>query len=271
MCLKRISMIAISTLAIATMASLGYSQAAAPAPAAPAPQGKKQPTAKSQAEFAAYQKFWNAQDADEKIKSAEEFLKAYPETELKIYAYMSEMQSYQVKNDFPHLREFGEKILDLDPNDLPTLITLATAIPERTQETDLDKDQKRTQAEGYAKKAMASIDKLEKPANVPDAQWNDRINDAKSQAHYALGLVDLQRKNYPGAIEELTLAAKLQSPSQPDPILWWRLGLAYEFAKNYPESLKSYEHSVGLGGVKMNGKDQAVEDRDRIKKFIEKK
>jgi tetratricopeptide (TPR) repeat protein len=264
--MKRFTILAVAILAVTV---LGFAQAA---PAAPAPtQAKKQPQAKSQPEFQAYQKFWNAQDADEKIKSAEEFLKAFPETELKIYAYMAEMQSYQVKNDFPHLREFGEKILDLDPGDLPTLITLATAIPERTQETDLDKDQKRTQAEGYAKKALESVDKLEKPANVADAVWNERVNDARSQAHYALGLVALQRKSYQGAIDEMMLAAKLQSPSQPDPILWWRLGMANELAKKYDEALKAFEKSVALGGVKIDGKDRAAEDRDRIKKFLDGK
>ena len=235
---------------------------------------KKQPMAKTRVEFDAYQKFWSAPDADEKIKNAEEFLKTYPESELKIYAFQAEMQSYQVKNDFAHLRDFGERILEIDPNDIPTLITLATAMPERTQDTDLDKDQKRAAAEGYAKRALEQIDKLPKPAGLDatqSAQWDERVNDARSQAHYALGLVALQRKSYPQAVEEITLAAKLESPSQPDPILYWRLGLAYELNNKRDEALKAYEKSVSLGGVKMGGKDQAVEDRDRLKKLIDKK
>lgn len=258
-----------------------------PSSAAPAGQNapaavKKTPMAKTQAEYAAYQKFWTTTDADEQIKSAEEFLKTYPESELKGYAYMAEMRSYQAKNDFNHLREYGEKILELDPNDLPTLITLATAIPERTTDNDLDKDQKRAAAETYAKRALDGIDKLPKPAlpatasdadkNNALAQWTSTTNDARSQAHYALGLVSMQRKSYQAAVDEFLIASRLQMPSQPDPILYWRLGLAYELNnKQYAEALKAYEKSVSLGGVKMAGKDQAMEDRDRVKKILEKK
>jgi tetratricopeptide (TPR) repeat protein len=272
--MKRISIFAVTVLAIAGLTS---AQTPASAPAA-----KKTPMAKTQPEYAAYQKFWNTADADEQIKYAEEFLKTYPESELKGYAYMAEMRSYQAKNDFNHLREFGEKILELDPNDLPTLITLATAIPERTTDNDLDKDQKRTAAETYAKRALDGIDKLPKPvppATASDADkakaldnWTVTTNDARSQAHYALGLVNMQRKSYQTAVDEFLVAAKLQNPAQPDPILYWRLGLAYEFNnKQFAEALKSYEKSVSLGGVKMGGKDQAAEDRDRVKKILEKK
>ena len=243
------------------------------APAQPqTPAVKKQPTAKTQAEYDAYMKFWNEADAELKIKNAEDFLKAYPQSELRIYAYQAEMQSYQVKNDFAHMRDFGERILEIDPNDLVTLIALAGALPERTQDTDLDKDQKRTAAETYAKRALEQIDKMGKPAEPAQAaQWEERLNDARSQAHYALALVALQRKSYPQALEEMTLAAKLQSPSQPDPILYWRLGLTYEFNNKRDEALKAYERSVALGGVKLGGKDQATEDRDRLKKQLDKK
>jgi tetratricopeptide (TPR) repeat protein len=232
----------------------------------------KQPMAKTRPEYDAWQKFWSESDADKKIKYAEEFVKNFPQSELKIYAFQAEMQSYQVKNDFAHVRQFGEQILDIDPNDIPTLITLATALPERTQDTDLDKDQKRAAAEGYAKRALEQIDKLPKPTDAAQtAQWDERVNDARSQAHYALGLVALQRKSYPQAVDEITLAARLQSPSQPDPILYWRLGLANELNNKRDEALKAYEKSVSLGGVKMGGKDQAVEDRDRLKKLLDKK
>ncbi len=267
--MKRSSTIAAATLALTVLLSAVLLNGQ---PAAPAKPPKKQPMAKTQAEHAAYLKFWNEQDPDQRIKNAEEFLKTYPDTDLKIYAFMAEMQGYQAKNDFQHLLSFGERILDLDANDVPTLITLSTAIPERTTENDLDKDQKRAAAEGYAKRALESIEKLEKPVDAPPALWDERLNDARSQAHYALGLVALQRKSNQAAVDELSLAAKLQAPTQPDPILYWRLGLAYELNnKMYADALKSFEKSVALGGVKLGGRNQAEEDRDRVKKILEKK
>src|ERR1035438_8783714 len=97
-------------------APLANGMQAAQAPAAAQTQPvKKQPTAKTQPEYDAYHKFWAEADADKKIASAEEFLKTYPQSELKIYAFQAEMQSYQVKNDFAHMRAFGEQILEIDP------------------------------------------------------------------------------------------------------------------------------------------------------------
>jgi len=262
--------------AAAALLMVGFSLpagASAMQAASPGQTARKQPMAKTRPEYDAYQKFWGESDTDKKIKNAEEFVKTYPQSELKIYAFQAEMQAYQVKNDFAKMRQFGEQILEIDPNDIPTLITLATAIPERTQDGDADKDQKRAAAEGYARRALDQIEKMPKPAagDPSAAQWDERINDAKSQAHYALGLVALQRKSYQLAVDEISLASRLQSPSQPDPILYWRLGLANELDNKRDDALKAYEKSVSLGGVKMGGKDQAVEDRDRLKKLMEKK
>jgi tetratricopeptide (TPR) repeat protein len=271
--MKRIRNTAVALLALGSLSLFANARQAAPAPAQTQPVGK-QPEAKTRPEYDAWVKFWNEPDADKRIKYSEEFLRVYPTSELRIYAFQAEMRSYQEKNDFGHLREFGERILEVDPNDLTTLITLATALPERTQDTDLDKDQKRAAAEGYAKRALERIDKMANASGADAAQsalWNERINDARSQAHYALGLVALQRKNYPQGLDEITLAAKLQAPSQPDPILYWRLGLANELNGKKDEALKNYEKSVSLGGVKMGGKDQAGEDRDRLKKLMDKK
>ncbi len=248
--------------AIIALAALSFAQQPAAA--------KKQPTPKTAEEYAAYQKFWNAQEPDEKIKFAEEFLQKYPESELKTFAYRKEMEAYQQKNDFEHMRDFGEKILDAEPNDAISLILLATAIPERTKDTDLDRDQKLSTAEGYAKRALEAIGKLEKPnPQVTDQQWEAVRNDARSNAYAAIGLVNLYRKSYPAAEEAFKKATELQQ--QPDPILWFRLSLTLDFTKKYEDGLAAAEKSVSLGGVKSGGRDVAADERDRLKKIIEQR
>lgn len=262
------------TAALLVVAGLLVAQApqqqAAPQqqPGQPAP--KKQPAPKTKEEYDAYQKFWTAQDPDEKIKLAEEFLQKYPDSELKSFAYRKEMEAYQQKNDFSKMREFGEKVLEAEPNDAIALILLATAIPERTRDTDLDRDQKLSAAEDYAKRALAAIDKLEKPSpQVTDEQWNQVRNDARSNAWAAMGLVSLQRKQYPPAEEAFRKATQLQA--QPDPILWWRLGLSLELSKKYEEALEALKKSVELGGVKSGGRDLAAEERDRVQKYLDQR
>jgi tetratricopeptide (TPR) repeat protein len=209
-----------------------------------------------------------AQDPDEKIKLSEEFLQKYPESELKVFAYRKEMEAYQQKNDFEKMRDFGEKVLEADPEDAISLILLASAIPERTRDTDLDKEQKLNTAETYATRALAAIDKLVKPApTITDEQWDQVRNDARSQAHASLGYIALQRKNYTLAEESYVKATKLQG--QPDPIVWWRYGLALQLTKKYEESLAALEKAVSLGGVKSGGRDLAADERDRVKKYLD--
>lgn len=234
------------------------------------PAAKKQPAPKTKEEYDDYQKFWGAQDPDEKIKLAEGFLQKYPDSELKPFAYRKEMEAYQQKNDFDKMREFGEKVLEADPNDAISLILLASAIPERTKETDLDKEQKLNTAEDYGKRALAAIDKLEKPSpQMTDQDWDKARNEARANAYAALGLVNLQRKQYPGAEESFRKATQLQS--QPDPIVWWRLGLSLELQKKYDDALAALKKSADLGGVKVSGRDLAVEERDRVQKFLDQR
>ncbi len=295
---------------------------AQPPPQQPAPQqqpgqpaAKKQPAPKTKEEYDDYQKFWSSQDPDEKIKLAEAFLQKYPDSELKAFAYRKEMEAYQQKNNFDKMREFGEKVLEADPSDAISLILLASAIPERTKETDLDKDQKLNSAEDYAKRALSAIEKLEKPSpQMTDQQWDQARNEARANAYAALGLVNLQRKQYPGAEESFRKTTQLQA--QPDPIVWWRLGLSLELQKKYDDALVALKKSADLGGVKLGrrspqelssqclalggtkeqcdpaelskkcdatpsvpvgsaalqcGRDLAVEERDRVQKFLDQR
>lgn len=268
--MKRTLYLTAAVLMTAGLLSAQATQQTTPQQQPGQPAAKKQPTPKTREEYDAYQKFWTATDPDEKVKQAEEFLQKYPDSELKPFAYRKEMEAYQQKNDFEKMREFGEKVLEAEPNDAISLILLATAIPERTKDTDLDKEQKLNAAEGYAKRALEAIDKLEKPSpQVTDQQWEAVRNDARSNAQGAMGLINLQRKNYAGAEESFRKATQLQS--QPDPILWWRLGLSLEFGKKYEDALTALEKSVSLGGVKMSGRDLATEERDRVKKYLDQR
>src|SRR5258706_11164378 len=100
---------------------------------------------------------------DEQIKQIEDFLLKYPDTELKEFAYQAATQAYQAKNDFAKVMTYGELTLGENENNLVALLVLASAIPERTAKTDLDKDSKLTQAEQYAKRGLDVLAKLTMP------------------------------------------------------------------------------------------------------------
>jgi len=228
------------------------------------------PQAKTLEEYDAYQKFWSTADPDQKILLAEEFLKKFPASDLKVFAYRKEMEAYQQKNDFERMKEFGEKILAADPSDVIALTLLATAIPERTLDTDPGKDRALNAAEEYARRALSAIDKLEKPsAQYSDPQWEQLRNQARSQAWGALGLVNLQRRNYAASEEAFQKATQLAT--DPDPVLWFRASMALRFSKKYEEALAGLKKCVEMGGVKLQGKDLCVEERNVLQKYLDER
>ena len=87
------------------------------------------------------------QDPDEQVRLAEDFLLEYPNTELKEYAFQVATQAYQAKNDFSRVLTYGELTLSENENNLVALLTLASAIPERTTRSDIDYQENLADAE----------------------------------------------------------------------------------------------------------------------------
>lgn len=240
-------------LALSLSLSLGVASRALAAqeapPAPPAPAASRQPKAKTQEEFAAYQKFMRERNPDEQIRLIEDFLLQYSASELKEFAFQAATQAYQTKNDFAHVLTYGELTLAENENNLVALLILASAIPERTGKNDADRDEKLGEAEGYAKRALDVLPKLPQPANLAAGQWEQTKRDAAATSHAALGMMSLVREDFSRAEEELKLAADLAS--QPDPVTFYRLGLSYSFQKKYDLAIEALDKAAGVGGVKI--------------------
>jgi tetratricopeptide (TPR) repeat protein len=236
----------------------------APQAAAPAQGGtstveqKRPPRAKSQDELDAYQKFIRESNTDQQIKMIEDFLLAYPNTELKEYAYQAATQAYQAKNDFNKVLTYGELTISENPNNLVALLIMAAAIPERTTKTDLDKEQKLTDAEQYANRALETLEKMPPPANMTPEQWAPVKRDAESTPHSALGMIALIREDYPKAESEFNAATQLAAKA--DPVVLYRLGLCYSFEKKYDPAIQALDRSASSGGVKVGGPDGDTRD-----------
>ena len=227
-------------------------------PSSAAPAEKKQPRAKTQEELDAYQKFMSEQKPDEQIRLIEDFLLKYPNTELKEYAYQAATQAYQVKNDYAKVLTYGELTLQENENNLVALLVLASAIPERTAKTDIDKETKLTEAEQYAKRGLEVLSKLSIPPNLTEQQWGEIKKDAESTPHAALGMIALIREDFPKAESEFKMAAEMAA--KPDPVTFYRLGLCYSFEKKYDPALEALDRASASGGVKISGADGATRD-----------
>jgi predicted negative regulator of RcsB-dependent stress response len=114
------------------------------------------------------------------------------------------------------------------------MLLLARAISQRTREFDLDREEKLTRAEKYARSAMELLKDAPKPnPQVTDEQWAQGKKEYMAQGHEALGFAATARKNYDVAISELKEAIE----AVPDPIAMVRLAQVYNQAGKPDDSL----------------------------------
>ena len=229
--------LASALLALAGAAGCLWAQQPQPAkPAPPSQPVSKQPQPKSKGEADALMAIFNTQDVDVRIKAAEELLTKYVDTEFKTVALQIIAASYQQKNDFEKMVIYAERTLESDPNNYVAMLMLASAIPQRTREFDLDREEKLARAEKFARSAEEIMKTAPKPRpDIPDEQWAAVKKDFSAQAHEALGLAAMVRKKYDVAIAEFKTA--IETAPNPDPTVMVRLGAVYNLTGKYDEGI----------------------------------
>ena len=235
-----------------------------------APSAPEGPMAETEEELEAYQKLLDASlTADQMISLAEEFVQMFPDSELNSFVYLKAMEGYRQKGDFPKLREFGEKSLAIDPENVQALLWLALFIPEQTKNTDLDREEKLKHAEDYAKRALAAIEKKEKSdPEMLDTVWERAVNDMRASSYDALGHVAMKRGRYEAAADFFKKAIALQV--EKNPIVLWRLGLTYRIMKKYELARDALKQAVDAGGIRHGTRDYAAEELQRLEELLEK-
>lgn len=200
---------------------------------------------KSQKELDALMAIQNAQDADGRIAAVENLLTKFADTEFKQMALEVAADSARSKSDAPTAIVYFERALEVNPKSLSALASLGKLIAEGTREHDLDREEKLTRAEGYAKKALEVGPTAPKPnANMPDDAWEGQRKDTMSMAHEALAASAVARKKYDAAITEYKLA--METAATPDPATMIRTGLVYSSMQKYDEAIAMFDKALAV-------------------------
>ncbi len=210
----------------------------------------QQPNFKSQEEIDAFIAVQNAATVQDRASAGAAFMATYPDSEAAgLAAYMT-MLSYQQMNDFENMLLYGDMVLANNPApgvEAGTLISLAGAIPTRTREFDLDKEEKLAKAEDYAKKAMGLIPTLTKmDPNMTDDEWLATRKEFMSQCHEALGSVAMKREDFPGA--EGSFRKSLEMSANPVPFTVYNLALSLSKQGKNEEASQEADRCSALGG-----------------------
>jgi tetratricopeptide (TPR) repeat protein len=232
-------------------------------PAKPAVRAPIRP--KTQAEYQTFQAaIANAQNADAMEKAADDFAVKFPDSELRVLLYRAAMHSYQTAGNSSKMLEMGLKVLGIDRDDPEALIGVAQVQEEHTSPTDLDRDQRMTQAVTDAQQALESIETdLAVPAGSPPDRVEAYKKYLRATALSIVGSIQYKREQYADA--ETTLRKALEAdPSNPDAVVVLRLALALDQEKKYPEALVQASRAVQLTQEDTDVGRMARNEHDRL-------
>lgn len=233
---------------------------------APAPPSGRQPVqAKSQEEFQAYQSaFQNAQNAQAMEHASDDFAAKFPDSELRVLLYRVAMHSYQTAGNSQKMMEMGLKVLAIDKDDPEALIGVAEVQEEHTSPSDLDREERMTQALTSAQHALETIDSdLAVPAGTAPARVEAYKKYLRSTALAIIGTIQYKREQYPDAEINLRKAIETDA-SNPDAVVILRLALALDQEKKYPEALEQANRAVELTQEDNDIGKMARNERDRL-------
>jgi tetratricopeptide (TPR) repeat protein len=242
---------------------------AAPDSAMGAPKTQKAPEAKSQAEFDEYQKVAAVTDPAAGETAADEFAKKYPDSELRAAAYGQVLQKAYESGNSQRVIAVGRKALAVDPEAPMTLVVTGTAIAESTKDTDLDAEQKNTEAAGYLDKAVKNIETMLPQPNVTPEQFAQLQSVLRNMAYAAKGYMDMNKKNYAAA--EVNFQKAIEAiPQQPDATLYLRLAVVQDNQRKYAPAFANANKAIQLAQEQNNTVvlNIARSERDRLQKLM---
>ncbi len=232
------------------------------------PGKKKAPQPKTKAEYQAYTKLYNEKDMNRRAELAPKFIADFPQSDFRFFAYQLEiqantalgnhekvvsagekalrefpdvdkqsrmyilqrmMQGYQQLNNSQKTVGIAEKLLDVDPNYLPALLTLSLVLPGFLPDEEEARAQQLDRALEITQRAKRQVDVFvsgPKPARMTPVQWVKQKADLPAKIHSALGLIHFNRKDYQRSSEEYEKATSLVRGESVD---FYRMGIAYYY------------------------------------------
>jgi tetratricopeptide (TPR) repeat protein len=199
------------------------------------------------------------------VAAADSFVKSFPKSEYLDFALTAAADAYEASGNPTKAILYYQRALEANPKDYNAMLMLAAETARTTREFDLDKEEKLTKAEKYAKDGMALIPSATKPnPQATDAQWEDAKKDDLARGHEALGLIAVARKKYDAAASEYKMAT--ETAANPQPATYIRLGGAYTDAGKPDEAIAALDKVLAMPNIPDQYKKVAQAEKDRAQK-----
>jgi tetratricopeptide (TPR) repeat protein len=263
-----LTMLAATTLAAAQSApSKSQTAAQGSQTQTPPATATRQPQAKTKEEFDAYQAAYAETDPAKLEAAADAFAQKYPTSELRALLYVRDMSLYQQANNAAKVIETGRKAIAIDATNPVSLVNTASALAETTHDADLDREARLNETAKDAQSAIDDINNLQVPPNVSADQVAQVKASILSMAYDALGVVDMDKKDY-AAAEQNLLKAVDASKNQPEGVIYLRLSVVQDNLKKYPEALDSATKAMQYSPDGSPEQNLAKQQVSRVQKLM---
>ena len=180
-------------------------------PTQPAPQGQAAapqaaPVIKDPAEYNAYVAAVQATDPNAKISGLEAFLNQYPNSVMKNQALEILMQTYQQAGNPKKTMDTATKLVSIDTCNVRALALLAYFDRVMAQGGDPNAKQLLADGKKYGQQGLDCMPKFTKPDGTSDADFQKTKDQMTAIFNAAIGISDLQDKDYAGAVPALRKA-----------------------------------------------------------------
>jgi tetratricopeptide (TPR) repeat protein len=138
--------------------------------------------------------------------------------------------------------DYADRILALDPENLPTLMTAARVMAEQPADTDVGMVANMERAEAYASAAVVNLENLLNNA-APDQIAEPEAARLRFTVHSTLGLVHSRQQDYEGAEREYLLAL---DATPRDATTYFRLGLTYANTNQAEDALSALARAASI-------------------------
>ena len=167
-------------------------------------------------EAAAFNAIVSENDAKNRMAYIEKFTPAFPDSRFQVDVASYAMVSLSELKDTARVIAYGEKTLAANPNNLPTLLLMASTYSDDTKPGSAAK------ATTYAEKVLTLA-----KADAPDADYTRKVS--AGVAHSTLGYVLMKEDKTAAAVPELKTASELLKgqDDQSYAMAMYRLGFAY--------------------------------------------
>jgi tetratricopeptide (TPR) repeat protein len=201
----------------------------------------------SAAEALALQNIQNESAPDPRLRLVDAFEKEFPTSPLLSYVYTEAARAHQQNGALDEAVEDCRKSLKLDPDNTFSLIIMALVLPQPKllRGSPNEVAGQVSEAAADANRALALLERLQRRPEESDEQFQARKGSLAADAHFALGMTEMQQDLFAKAV--IQYQAAISSTSKPTFQYYYRLAEAYASQGQASQAIESLQKASELG------------------------